>query len=75
MGDTIVSPAERKQALEYRRHMDRDPAYQAILLRGLSGLLRAIDGDRLQELTNVPDVTLFLASTLDGVADTLDGGA
>lgn len=53
--------------------VDRDPGYQAIRLRGLAGLLRASGGD-LQGLANIPEVTFFLASTLDEIAVALDGG-
>ena len=78
MGTKILqSPAvtrkERKEALEYLRHIDRDPGYQAIRLRGLAGLLRGSGDGRLQELTNFPDVMFFLASELDEIAGALDG--
>ncbi len=71
MGNRSVPPADRKEILEYLRHIDRDPGYQAIRLRGLAGLLRGT-GPRFQELTNLHDVMFFLASELDSIALALD---
>ena len=50
--------------------VDHDPGYQAIRLRGLAGLIRA-GGEGLEAITNLQDVTFFLASTLDQIAEAL----
>jgi hypothetical protein len=47
-----------------------DVRYQALQLRGLAGLLRAAEG--LEELTNVDEVRLFIAASLDAIATALD---
>jgi hypothetical protein len=49
-----------------------DSGYQAIRLRGLAALLRAVSPERLQELTNLDEVTVFLADTLDEMAEALE---
>jgi hypothetical protein len=72
MGKTSVAPNAREEILEHLRRIDGDPGYQAIRLRGLAGLLRA-SGGLLQELANLPEVTFFLASTLDEISQALDG--
>ena len=56
------------------RSVDTDPAYQAVRLRGLAGLIRATH-DGLADITNLADVCLFLGSALDEIADKLDGKA
>ena len=55
--------------------LDNDRGYQAIRLRGLAGLLRATWGGHLQEVTNLDEVTFFVSSVLDEIAEKLDGGA
>ena len=52
---------------------ERDPWVQAMRLRGLAGLLRAAD-ERLAEVTNLGEVLHFVSSTLDEIAEALDGG-
>jgi hypothetical protein len=42
-------------------------------LRGLAALLRAVSPERLQELTNLDELVVFLADTLDEMAEALDG--
>ena len=50
----------------------RDPGYQAIKLRGLAGLIRA-SAKNLPEVSNYPEVALFISSTLDEISAALDG--
>jgi hypothetical protein len=51
---------------------ERNPGYQAHKLRGLAGLIRAAD-EQLHEPTSAP-IAFFIASSLDEIADVLDGG-
>jgi hypothetical protein len=61
------------ETILHRDAVNHDRTYQALRLRGLAGLLRA-SGEHLQDLTNLPETMLYLSSTLDEIADTLDGG-
>jgi hypothetical protein len=60
MGTTTAAP---------KTVLDWDPHYQALRLQGLAGLIRAA-GERLHEPTTAP-IALFIASTLDEIADAL----
>jgi hypothetical protein len=72
---TEAKPLTFAQALKLRerlrRDQDRDPQYQALRLRGLAGLIRACGDGSLAEVTNLDEVTFFLASVVDEVAECL----
>ena len=71
---TEAKPLTFAEALKVReklrKEQDSDPAYQALRLRGLAGLIRASE-ERLDEVSNLHEVCFFLASVVDDVAECL----